>query len=170
MPIMAGIIVLAEPIMVIIAGKEFAGSGKILRVLALAIFGLSFGNIFGYIALAINRQKQAIFIYLSDAIITVAAYFYFIPKFGIYGAAGTAIFSEIYAGLALMILCAVYAKFMPSIKQMLKIMLASFLMAVAVQKLQPLNVVFSILLGMSVYAILILLFKVISKETIKEIV
>ena len=169
-PMMIGIMVLANPIMILIGGKEFAGSGRILQFLSLAILGITFGNIFGYIALAINRQKQALWIYISTAVLTTIAYFIFIPKYGIYGAAGAAIFSELYAGFALMLLANHYANFTPRFKSLGKIILASAIMGAVVHRLQPLNIIFSIILGMTVYAIFVLLFRVISKETLREIV
>lgn len=169
-PMMVGIVVLATPIMILIGDEEFAGSGRILQFLSIAIIGISFGNIFGYIALAINRQRQALWVYISDAILTTIAYFIFIPKYGIYGAAGVSIFSELYAGLALMLLANHYANFTPRFKALGKIILASTIMGVAVYKLQPTNLIVSVVLGVVVYTALVLLFKVVSKETIKEIV
>ena len=169
-PMMAGILVLANPIMILVGGNEFAGSGRILQFLSVAILGITFGNIFGYMALAIDRQKQALWIYISDAVLTTIAYFILIPRYGIYGAAAAAIFAELYAGLGLMILANHYAKFIPSFKTLGKIILASAIMGAVVHRLQPLNIIFSIILGMTVYAIFVLLFRVISKETLREIV
>lgn len=169
-PMMAGILVLANPIMILVGGKEFAGSGQILQFLSVAILGITFGNIFGYIALAIDRQKQAMWIYISDAIITTIAYFIFIPKYGIYGAAGVSIFSELFAGLALMLLANHYANFTPRFKSLGKIILASIIMGAIVYKLQPTNILISVLTGVLVYGTLVMLFKIISKETLKEIV
>lgn len=169
-PMMAGIVALAGPIMTLIGGKEFTSSGRILQFLSLAILGITFGNIFGYIALAINHQRRALWIYISDAILTTIAYFIFIPRYGIYGAAGVSIFSELYAGLALMLLANHYSNFTPRFKALGKIILASAIMGAAIYKLQPLNIIISIILGIAVYAVFILLFKVVSKETIKEIV
>ncbi len=168
-PMMAGIIVLANPIMILIGGKEFVGSGRILQFLSIAIIGISFGNIFGYIALAINRQKQALWIYISDAVLTTIAYFIFIPKYGISGAAGAAVFSELYAGIGLMFLANHYAGFTPRFKTLGKIILASAMMGILVYKLQPLNIAVSIAVGLVSYSVFILLFKVVSKKTIEEI-
>jgi O-antigen/teichoic acid export membrane protein len=169
MPMMIGIIALAKPIMTLVAGKDFAGSAPVIQILALAIFGLSFGNIFGYIALAINRQRQAIWIYVTDAVLTTAAYFIFIPRFGIYGAALVTVCSELFAGMALMLLANHYAGFVPSYKTLLKILLASGIMGASVYALQPLNIAASIAAGVLIYGALVLLTRTISKETIKEI-
>ncbi len=177
-PMIAGIIVLANPIIHLIGGSDFqkfANPGRILQFLSIAILGIAFGNIFGYMALAIERQRQAMWIYFSDAVLTTIGYFVLIPKFGIYGAAAAAIFSEVYAGLALMILANHYAKFVPHFKTLGKIILASTIMGILVYKLQPqsntssLNLVCSIILGATIYGILVICFKIISKQTIMEI-
>ena len=169
-PMMVGIIVLANPIMTLIGGKKFVGSGIILQLLSIAIIGISFGNIFGYIALAIDRQKQALWIYISTAILTTIAYFIFIPKYGIYGAAGAAVFSELFAGIGLMLLANHYAGFTPRFKALGKIALASAIMGALIYKLQPQNIVVSILLGAGTYALLVVALKIVSKQTIAEVV
>ncbi|MFA6547797.1 MAG: flippase [Candidatus Magasanikbacteria bacterium] len=169
-PMMIGAYTLAEPIMQLVGGQEFVGSGKILTWLSWTILGICMGIVFGYTALAINKQKQAIWIYLSDAILSLVGYFIFIPRFGIYGAAGVTIFSEIYAGAMLMFLVFYHTDFLPRIKSLAKILLSGFIMYFFIQHFQLPNVVLSILLGGTVYIVFILLFQVISKETIKEIV
>ena len=166
---LAGIYVLAEPIMRIVAGKEFPGSAEILRILSFAIFGIAIGNIFGYLILAINKQKPAIFIYLSDAVFSTIGYFYFIPKYGIYGAAGVAIFSELYAGMGLLLLSCAYASHWPKFKNFIKILIASFGMGTVIFYLQPRNIVVSILLGAAIYAVLIFALRVASKQMVSEI-
>jgi O-antigen/teichoic acid export membrane protein len=174
-PMIAGIIVLANPIMILLAGEEFVGSGRILQFLSVAILGIAFGNIFGYMALAIDRQRQAMWIYFSDAVLTTIAYFVLIPRYGMYGAAIAAIFSELYAGLGLMILANHYAKFVPSFKTLGKIILASAVMGVVVYKVQPLlestslNILLSIVLGAAIYGLLVIGLKIISKQTLSEI-
>ncbi len=170
MPMMAGILVLANPIMILVGGQEFVGSGRILQFLSVAILGITFGNIFGYIALAINRQRQALWVYITDAVFTTIAYFIFIPKYGIYGAAGVSVFSELYAGLLLMLLANHFAKFTPRFKSLGKIILASAIMGAVVRQLQPQNILVSILAGATVYAALVIILKIVSKDTLKEII
>lgn len=170
LPMMTGIIVLATPIMKLIAGEEFAGSGIILKLLAIAILGLTMGNIFGYINLAISKQRQAMWIYISNAVLTTAAYFILIPKFGMYGAAWATIFSELYAGIALLLMAGYYSKFWPKLRSFIKILLSSFIMGLVLYKLQPLNIVISVLLGAVIYTICIIGLRVISKETFRELI
>ena len=169
MPMLAGILALARPIIALIAGPEFAASANILRLLALAIFGLALGNVFGYIALAINRQKRAIGIYFFTAIFTTAAYLYFIPRYGIWGAAGAAIGAEVLAGLGLMILVGESAKFFPKIFTFSKIIAASAIMGWVIYKIQPQNILVSILAGIGIYGLLVILLKIVSKQTLAEV-
>jgi len=169
-PLMIGAATLSEPIMQFVGGDEFVGSGRILTLLSWTIFGICLGIVFGYTALAINKQKQAIWIYLSDAILSVAGYFIFIPRFGIYGAAGVTIFSEVYAGLMLMFLVYYNTNFLPHLKALIKILLAGFIMYLFIKYVKLPHVMFSIILGGVVYSAFILLFRVVSKETIREII
>lgn len=171
-PMMAGIIVLANPIMHLIGGadfKNFENPGRILQFLSFAILGIAFGNIFGYMALAIERQRKAMWVYISTAALAIIGYFIFIPKYGIYGAAGVSVFSELYAGLALMLLANHFAKFTPQFKTLGKIILASAIMGVVIYKLQPLNIILSIILGVGIYGVMVIMLKTISKQTIVEV-
>jgi len=168
-PLMIGAIVLSEPIMRFVGGNEFIGAGKILSYLSWAILGICFGIIFGYTALAINKQKQAIWIYAADAVLSIAGYFIFIPRFGIYGAAGVTIFSEIFAGFMLMSLVFYHSKFLPNLKTILKIIIAGLIMSAGIQYIPTSHVLWSIILGGIIYSVMIILLKTISKQTIKEI-
>ena len=168
-PLMLGAIALATPIMRFVGGAEFTGAAKILTYLSFAIFGICFGMVFGYTALSINKQKQAIWIYFIDAILSVIGYFIFIPSFGIYGAAGVTIFSEFFAGFCLMSLVYYHTKFIPQLKSLAKIFVAGLAMYFVITRLPTPHVLISIFIGGLLYGTLILIFKVISKNTIKEI-
>ena len=126
-------------------------------------------------ALAIERQRQAMWIYFSDAVLTTIAYFVLIPRYGINGAAIAAIFSELYAGLGLMLLANHYANFVPNFKNLGKIIFASAVMALAIYQIQPLtqnaslNIILSIIIGATIYGILVIALKIVSKQTLTEI-
>lgn len=168
-PISAGIFALATPIMRFVAGNEFGAGGAILQGLSISIFGTCFGMVFGHVALALNRQKQALWIYISDAVLSVIGYIVFIPRFGAWGAIGVTIFSELYAGVFLMALTTHYAGELPRFGTVGKIALASLVMALGVA-LAPLpHVLWSVLWGAGLYCTLILAFRVISLATIREV-
>ncbi len=169
LPMLAGTIVLATPIMYLVAGKEFAHAGSILQGLSVAIFGICFGMVFGHIMLAIDHQKKSLWIFASDAVFSVVGYFLFIPHYGIPGAIGVTIFSELYAGAGLFLLAGFYSGVWPKLQTFGKIMLASILMGAIIWYFQPLPVFLSILLGIVIYGLFIILFRVISATTLREI-
>lgn len=169
-PTMVGAIALSEKIMRFVGGADFYNAGKILGYLSLAILGICFGMVFGYTALAINKQKQAVWIYLVDAILSVIGYFIFIPRFGIYGAAGVTIFSEFLAGFGLLWLVAYHCQFIPRLKALNKIVFSSIIMYLVITNLPTTHVLVSIASGGVIYALLVLALKVISRDTIREII
>jgi O-antigen/teichoic acid export membrane protein len=168
-PIIAGVLALSGPIMRFVGGPEFAASGVFLRIQILTMFGICFGMVFGHIILAINRQRQALWVYIAVAILSVTAYFILIPKLGGVGAAWVRVGSELIAGIGLMILTGYYSKFWPKLRAFTKIVLASAVMGCVVWRIQPFNLFASILIGVIIYAVLVLAFKVISKQTLREV-
>jgi len=168
-PMMIGTVVLADKIMELVGGPEFIISGKPLQILALAVFGLYVGAVFGHTAVAINRQKQTMWIYISDAIITLIGYLIFIPKYGMYGAAWMTVFSEVYAGVLLWLTIRHYSKESLQLKTFGKIVLASLVMGVSLFFFHELHVLISVALGIVIYIMLLMIFGVVSKQTIKEI-
>ncbi len=167
-PIAVGTFVLAEPIMRFVAGPDFILSGPYLKIQILTIFGFCFGMVFGHINLAIGRQKHALWIYAPAAILATIAYFILIPKFGGFGAAWVRVGSEIFAGAGLMIITGIFSGFWPRLSAFTKILFASAIMGFSVYFMQPLNLFISILLGIFIYAALILVLRVISKQTLYE--
>ncbi|MFH1947034.1 MAG: flippase [Candidatus Magasanikbacteria bacterium] len=170
LPMMVGTIVLADKIMYIVGGEDFIISGRPLQILAIAVFGVYLGAVFGHAAVAINKQKQTMWIYISNAIITLIGYLIFIPKFGMYGAAWMTVFSELYAGLLLWATIKHYSQEKIQLKTFAKIILASAVMGGVLLLLTNLNVFVLITLGIITYGVMIILTKTISRETIKEII
>jgi O-antigen/teichoic acid export membrane protein len=168
-PISAGIFALATPILHFVAGSDFAAGGAILRGLSISIFGTCFGMVFGHVALALDKQKQALWVYVSDAILSIIGYLIFIPRFGVWGAIGVTIFSEFYAGILLMALTIYHARQWPRFTVVGKIALASIVMALGVA-LAPLpHVLWSVAWGAALYATLILAFRIVPLSSLREL-
>lgn len=168
-PMLAGIFVLSEQIMLFTAGPSFAEAGIMLRWLSICIFGICFGMAFGHIILAIDRQREALWVYLSNAIFSVAGYLIFIPRYGWKGAVGVTIFSEIYAGLGHTLLTLYYSKTKLSFSVFAKICLASTIMGLTIYLLQPFPLWASMILGAASYSVLIIMLRVTSLDQIKNI-
>lgn len=166
-PIIVGTFILAKPIMYFVAGAEFSAASTMLKWLSISIFGVCFGMIFGHIALAINRQREALWIYASDAVLSLIGYFYFIPLYGWWGAAIVTIFSEIYAGLLLTILTIYYSKTRPHILNLVKIFLASAGMGALLILYPSLPFALAILVGGLSYGLLLIILRAITLAQIK---
>jgi len=131
-PIMVGTQLLAEEVMTMVAGREFALSGSILRVLILAAGIIFISNIFPHAMIAMNKQKKLIGAYLFTAVTAVIGYFIFIPRFSYYGAAWVTIYSELAIGLAALYLVRKYTDFFPNINTIFKSLLASVVMGFSI--------------------------------------
>jgi O-antigen/teichoic acid export membrane protein len=167
-PVVAGLFVLAEPIMRFVAGASFIKSGLMLQWLSISILGTAFGMAFGHIVLAINRQKEALLIYGTDAILSLTGYLIFIPSYGWIGAVWVTIFSEIYAGLFLLLIAVVYSGVIPDLSRVSRVFLASVLMGTIVMW-SNLSLFPSVILGVVIYSALILMLKVVKKSSVLEI-
>ncbi len=168
-PMVVGTAMLATPIMQIIAGDEFAASGRPLQILSLAVLGVFIGSIFGHTAVAINKQKQTIWIYLSNAVITLTGYLIFIPIYGMYGAAWMTVFSEMYTGLLLFGTIYYYVRQRIQLLSFVKIVISSLIMATVIYYMNPYSIFLIIPTAMITYGLMLLITRAISKETIREI-
>ncbi len=168
-PMVVGTIILANKIMHLVAGSEFTASGGPLKILILAVFGVYLGAVFGHTAVAINKQKQTMWIYISDAIITLIGYLIFIPLYGMYGAAWMTVFSELYAGILLFLTIRHYSQERLEIKALGKIVLSSIVMGIVLLLLIELNVLLLAVIGIVIYGLSLISLKAISKETLTEI-
>ncbi|MBI4433754.1 flippase [Candidatus Uhrbacteria bacterium] len=95
MPITVGAIVLGTPLMILISGPEFAVSGPVLGVLALALLGIFLGQPFGYAVVAVGAQRRMLLGYAVVAAVTLAGYLLLIPRYSFWGAAGMTVVSEV---------------------------------------------------------------------------
>lgn len=169
LPMTVGVIALAEPIILLIADSSYLPAASILRILAIAVLGVYLGATFSHIAVAIDKQKQTMWIYISSAILTLVGYLIFIPLYGMYGAAWMSVFSELYVGILLFFIIKKFAKQQLSLKTSRKIFIAALVMGSVVWYLPNLHIIFRVFLGAGVYALFLYMFGAISKETLREV-
>jgi O-antigen/teichoic acid export membrane protein len=90
--------ILAEPILVLLGGREYAPAAPVLRILFFAVAALFFGSLSGHVITIIHRQRQMVWGYLTVAIIGLGLYLLLIPRWSLYGAAiGTLVTESITA-------------------------------------------------------------------------
>lgn len=84
----------ARPIMMMVAGRDFAPAGSALAILIWAAMAVFLSAYFTNILIAQRQQKKLIPAYLISAVIGLGAYFLWIPGYGMIGAAWGTVLSE----------------------------------------------------------------------------
>jgi len=168
-PVTVGTAVLAKPIMSFVAGPDFASAAPALAILALAVGAVYFGGVYGHLAVAINKQKSTMWIYISGALLTLVGYLIFIPRFGMLGAAWMSVFSEVYAGVLLTLVVRRHLQSHLSLLTFSKICISAMVMGLLLTILPPWPVLLTVCIGAGVYAALLLITGAISKQTLRDV-
>ncbi|MCX6792678.1 MAG: flippase [Candidatus Falkowbacteria bacterium] len=173
-PIVVGGFVLASPIMVLIAGEDFAKSGDILKVLIFAVGGVFFSALFSYTMISFGEQRRLIGAYLFTAISSLILYFILIPRFSYIGAAWVTVYSEVIMCLFAWFLVRRYSKLKTNFIVFLKSFGAAIIMGLVVYYL-PIETVsafglsLAVFIGMIVYGLIAWFGRAVSKAELKEL-
>lgn len=170
LPIVAGVFVLAHPIMRLIAGDEFVESGSILRVLIFAVGVIFLGTMFGYTVVIVNRQRAMIKYYLGVAIFSLLGYFLFIPPYSVWGAAGMTVATESAIMLSSFLVVWQATRVSIVLRQACKALAASFVMGAAVYALRSAPLFLSISVGLVVYTLALAIFGGLQREMIRAVI
>jgi O-antigen/teichoic acid export membrane protein len=168
-PMALGIMTIGGPAMVFISGPDFAASGGILKILAIATAVIYFGTISSHVVVAINAQKKMLPFYLVVAVLTVIGYVLLIPPYGMVAAAWLTVASESAVAAAATWFSLRAAPNGLAWGVLLKSFFAALVMALAILPLRQLWLPIPILVGMIVYTVLIIVTGAVSKNTLKEI-
>jgi len=96
LPMVAGVIVLAKPIINLVAGAHYYASAVVLQILIVATGIIFLGSIFTHAIVAINKQKSMVSYYAAAAVGSVALYAAFIPTYTYYAAAAVTVAAELF--------------------------------------------------------------------------
>ncbi|MFH1582794.1 MAG: flippase [Candidatus Falkowbacteria bacterium] len=170
-PLIIGAQLTAGPLMVIIAGENFAESGHILKILILAIGFIFIGCLLAHAVIALDKQKNIIGAYIFTALTALAGYLIFIPRFSYYGAAWVTVYSEFAIALFSFYIVIKYSRFRPNLAIFLKSLAASLIMALSIYLLiGKLSLILIILLAGTIYLFCLYLFKGLIKEDFKDLI
>ena len=168
-PLIVGTMLLADRVMVLIAGQEFSESGAVLKILIWATAIIFFGSLFGYIILAIDKQKKMIPYYLITAALSLILYFIFIPQFSYWAAASITVFIELLYTIFAFAVSYKYSKIGISLRSAYKILFASFIMGLFIFVFFSFNLILLIFLATLVYLFSLYIIKGIDKNIINEL-
>ena len=129
LPIVVAGGVLAQPIVVFVGGPEFVEAAPILRILVIATAMIFLGNLFTNAVVAVNRQKQMVWMYLLTSIAAVIMYRVTIPLFSYLGAAWSTVAVETLMALLAFLMVWKTSRATPSWLNFIKFVLAAAVMA-----------------------------------------
>ena len=105
--------------------------------------------------------------YLTAAVLTMAGYLIFIPKYGYWGAAWMTVFSEVIAAIWTAVIVYRAIHFFPRLKTFLKTIPAAIIMTGVLYAVRDWHVLILLVVAGVVYFVFLYLFKGIKKETIQ---
>lgn len=181
LPLVAGTLMLAFPIMKLVAGEEFALSSTTsflnvpittsitLQILIFAV-GLSYlSQFFSYLVVAAGKQQLLIKPFIWGTLFNIALNIILIPKFSYAAAASITVVSEVLLLILEVKVAYRIFKITPELKTLFKALLASTAMAVVLFFISPWNLFFKILLSILAYFMVLYLLRGISKQLIFSI-
>jgi O-antigen/teichoic acid export membrane protein len=169
LPVMAGGIILAQPIMHFVAGDKFAGSEKVLTWILIAVSFIFMSTLMGETLVAFHRQKRLIWQGIVGVAVNIGLNLLLIPRYSYLGAAAATVVTE---GLVLLLITTVVGKELklwPNLINPLKTVVAVGIMGVVVYFLRSLNLIIPIAVGSAVYFCLLYLFRIIDKQLIHSL-
>lgn len=185
MPLVAGTVVLAYPIIYLISSPEFLsnipqgfyGSDVVLSILIFALAFSFINSLFGFILVADNKQMKILTRNAFGAALTLILDLTFIPMFGVRAAAFDNVITECYVAVASYLIAKKYIKFTISFKNTIKIAFSAIVMAAVIyvlrdptyQFIQNKNVFVLIPLGAMIYIGMLFLTKTITPEMLAMI-
>ncbi len=166
LPVAAGGILLASPLMRLVFGTDFAEGSPALAVLLLTLPPLSMVYVLGVLEIAFRLERKSVWILAANCLVNIGLNLWLIPKYDLLGAALATVITELFYVAAYFRL--VRGKVaVESWSWARKPLLASLAMAVPVLALKDAFIAIPVLVGALVYGIVLYAIRGISREQIQ---
>ncbi|MDD5110600.1 MAG: flippase [Patescibacteria group bacterium] len=169
LPLVVGGAILAEPLMVLVAGPEFANSGPLLSILLVATAIILISAVFGYGVVALGKQRTLIPYYAGNAALAITAYLWAIPKYGAPAAAWLTVGSELIILAVSALVTYRQIQFLPNLRIAGIAALAATMMGVILWWLPAWPVLGRIAIGGGIYLITLRLLGGLPSELLRQI-
>jgi len=166
-PMVIGIIALAEPIMDLIA-PGFTGSADILRVLMVAVGIIYFSHLSTFTVNTLGQQKKMLPSYALAAVFAVILYVTLVPKYALFAAAGVTIIIELFVLVVSWWRVRQVSGVRVSFVVFVKSLMAAVVMYGVLYTLSDWNIFILVGIGAGVYGLVMLVIKGIKKELLFE--
>jgi len=168
-PAVIFLFLLSSRIIGLIGGESFVISSDVLRILSFSVGIIFLGNLGGNALIALDLQKKGMWVFLSGAVINIAANFIFIPRYTYFGAAWTTLITEILVTIMMFYIIFNHRKIKINLFKTKRILLSGLVMALAVYPFRNLNLLISVPIGAVVYLASLYISKAITKEELMEV-
>ncbi|MFA6383563.1 MAG: flippase [Parcubacteria group bacterium] len=169
-PLVIGTLFLANGVIGLIGGGQFADSSNVLRILVFAIAAIFFSMFFNNILIAGNEQRKLTYIWIFAACVNVTANLIFIPKFSYMAAASISVATEFLVALLAFAVVVKKIKYFPKVGEKLGIAGAGAAMAMFLFLFQGWNFFILALGSAAVYFAGLLIFKAVKTEEISSLI
>ncbi len=151
-PFALGSIFAGVPVMTFL-NENLTPAGKLLALLGPTASAVFFGSLFSYTVVAIGKQRVMMFAYAFVAVLTVIGYALFIPRYGMWGAAGMSLFAEILISILAIALVTHITRWKPTLHLAAKSLGAALAMSVGLYFLRDAHALIVIPVGIALYAL-----------------
>lgn len=169
LPMVVGVVALASQIAALF-GADFATAGvPLLRYLILATGVIFVGTLFGHVVVALNKQKEVLWIYALTAFVSVLSYVWLVPLYGAPAAALLTLAAESLVAILLYRYLVQQIQWTVSLSKVPKILLALLAMGGWLWLSKNIWLVFIILGAGVIYTGALLMLGVLKPTEIKKI-
>lgn len=149
-PMVVGVVVLAYPIIFIVASPEFLsrtaegfyGSDAALQILIFALLFQFINILFSFLLIALDKQSKLLYINAGCVLFNIIGNFIAIPLYGFRGASFMAVLNELFMLIACYFVARYYLNFTINLKNLFKIIFSGLVMGVIVYYLQPITYIY----------------------------
>lgn len=170
LPMAVGAQAVAAGIVEVVAGPGFEPAATILQILMLAMVGVFVNSLYGHAVVALHKQRAMIWGYAVTAVVTLAGYLVFVPRFGMYGAAWMTVFSEFLIAILTFSVVAGASRALPTLVVAAKALAASAVMYVVLAVMPDTHVLIDVAVGALVYAATIVGFGGVKLATLRDFI
>lgn len=168
-PVMFGGIAVSADLMAFIAGEDFRVSGIYMAVLMIGAMAVYWQAIYAHAFVAMGRQREFIWIYAANAVLSLTLYIVLIDLFGGLGAAAVTALGELFVATATTIMVTRMTKFRPDLVRLSKIMLACAVMFALLMIGAQLHVLLRVIIGMLSYSLTLYAIGGVPMEAVKSV-
>ncbi|MCK5240892.1 flippase [bacterium] len=166
LPMAGGAILVAQPLVLLIFGREYAPAGSALAWLAVALCFIFVNYALSYLLISGGKQTVNALVSGLAVLVSIGSNLFLIPRYGYLGAAMSAVLTELFLLAAYGVVVKRLLFSMPLGLSLLRILGATGGMMGAVWFLRELNPIFSISAGAVVYVLGIWLLRAIEQDDI----